>query len=200
MTKTDYFFWYGSIFSPLLPLLFSMKRLNRYQSVIVVFILLSFSADLISRYLISRNYSFLHLYGLLEALVLLYFFSLVIERSKRLILGVAIVFSAVYIVNSLYWEVNTFNMFGRSLECLIMISLSFVLFYQFYNREDDIFIDRSPIFWINIAILVYFSGAFFSFVLSREILSGKMPWVLHNASNMFKNILLAVGLWKVQNR
>lgn len=201
MRTIDYIFWYGSIYSAVIPLLFAWKKLNRYQRVIVIFICLSFSADLFAKYVIhGRNYLFLHFYGILEALLLMYFYSLVIDKDKRVIGILAVIYTLFYLFNSLYWEWNVFNTYARSLECLIMISLSIVLFYQFYNREEDIFIDRLPLFWMNIAILTYFSGAFFSFILSKEILSGPMPWLLHNASNMLKNILFAIGLWKVRDK
>jgi hypothetical protein len=76
--------------------------------------------------------------------------------------------------------------------------LAFSLFYQFYKEENDIFIDQSPLFWMNIAILTYFSGAFFSFILSKEILSGPLPWMLHNVCNALKNILFSIALWKIR--
>ncbi len=198
MRPIDYLLWYGSIYSAAIPLLFTWKKLNRYQGIIVIFICLSFATDLLARYVIQgRNYFFLHGYGFLEAAVLLYFYGLVIENGKKTIRVVTIAYLVFYVVNSLYWERDIFNTYGRSVECLVMISLAITVFYEFYSREEDIFIDRSPLFWFNVAILTYFSGAFFSFILSREILSGPMPWLLHNASNIMKNLLLAVGLWRI---
>lgn len=182
-----------------MPLSLVSKKLNRYQSVITAAICLSFLADLLARYAIhGRNYFFLHFYGIVEAMILLYFYSLVIDDARRIIRIVAFCYLVFYLVNSFYWEWGVFNTYGRSIECLLMISLAIALFYQFYNKEEDIFIDRSPLFWFNIAILAYFSGAFFSFILSKEILSGPLPWMLHNASNMLKNVLFAIGLWKVR--
>jgi hypothetical protein len=197
--RKEYYFIYGSIFSAAIPLLFAMKKLNRYQTVILLVITVSFLTDLTTWYVIKgRNYLFLHVYGILEALLLLYFYSLVLTKSRMTIYGVAIAYSVFYFLNSMWWEFGAFNTYARSIECLIMIGLSLALFYQFYNEEDDIFIDQSPLFWINIAVLTYFSGAFFSFILSKEILSGPLPWMLHNVCNALKNILFAIGLWKIR--
>lgn len=199
MTSVDYVLWYGSVFSPLVPLWFARKKLLPYQSTIVLFILVSFTADLATRYLIEgRNYWLLHIYGFIEAGLLFYFFALVISRLKRLIYGLALLYLAFYCVNSFAWEWNMFNANARTAEAVVMIVLSVLLLHQFYKNEEDIFIDRSPLFWINIAILTYFAGAFFSFILSAEILLGtQMSWRLHNFSNILKNLLLAVALWRI---
>ncbi|MGW8122639.1 hypothetical protein ACV07N_08250 [Roseivirga echinicomitans] len=197
MTNWDYFFVYSSVFSPLIPLFLLLKRgYNRSLRIIILFIAASFLTDLTSAFLIrGNNYIFLHGYGLLEALILFWFFNTVIKNQKW-IPFLAIAFSVFYLINSIWFEWGVFNTIGRSVECLIMIFLSLRLFYQFFQLEEDIFIDRSPTFWITIGILVYFSGAFFTFTLSKYILTDVPLWVLHNISNVLKNIFLAIGLWK----
>ena len=202
MGAIDLILWYGSIFSPLVPLLFVRKSLLPYQKIIIVFISVSFAADLLSRYLIhGRNYWFLHGYGFIEALILFYFYARVLERAKMLVYVLAALYLSFYIVNSLLWEWNMFNTHARTAEAAIMIFLSTLLLYQFYQNEEDIFIDRSPLFWMNIAILTYFAGAFFSFILSSEILLGTlMSWRLHNFSNILKNLIFGIALWRIPQR
>jgi hypothetical protein len=193
-----------SIFSPLVPLLIVVlrrKKLARYQAVIVIFVTVSFLTDLFSTYIMrGGNYYLLHGYGLLESAILIYFYYLVLKESKKVTAIVGAAFLAFYVVNSLTWEYRVFNTYGSTMECLLMIGFAMALFFQFYKEEEDIFIDQSPLFWMNIGILVYFSGAFFSFILSREILSGPMTWMLHNLCNVLKNLLFAIALWKVHPR
>lgn len=199
MTEIDYVLWYGSIFSPVVPLSVTRKGLAPYQITIVLFIVLSFTADVTTRYLIEgRNYWFLHLYGFTEALLLFTFYIQVIDRFKKLVYGMGVVYFIFYAINSIVWEWDTFNTNARTAEAASMIGLAVMLLHQFYQNEDDMFIDRSPLFWINIAILTYFAGAFFTFILSAEILFGtQMTWRLHNFSNILKNLLLAIGLWRI---
>lgn len=200
MTNWDYFFVYSSVFSPLIPLLFLLKgKYNGSLRIIILFISLSFLTDLVSVFLFGNNYTVLHLYGLLEALTLFWFFNTVI-KSQKWISFLTLAYSVFYLINSIWFEWGVFNTIGRSVECLIMIFLSLRLFYQFYKLEEDIFIDRSPIFWITIGILVYFSGAFFTFTLSKYILTDAPLWILHNTSNVLKNVFLAIGLWKVSKK
>jgi hypothetical protein len=199
MAIPDYVLWYGSVFSPLIPLWFVRKKLVPYQRTIVLFILASFTTDLVTTFLLKQNnYWLLHIYGFIEAGLLFWFYAQVINR-KKLIYGLAFLYLAYYVANSLTWEhVEILNENARAGEAVVMIVLSVLLLHQFYRNEEDIFIDRSPLFWINVAILAYFAGAFFSFKLSNEILLGThMSWRLHNFSNILKNLLLAIALWRI---
>jgi hypothetical protein len=205
MTLTDKIITYGSVFSPMIPLLFCWKKkLSRYQIVIILFITFSFTSDLYCTFLHrwifghSVNTPFLHAYGLIEALILIYFYSLILKPINKWLLPVAIIFSLAYLLDSFYLEYGGFNAYGRSLECVLIITFSLMLFFEFYNNEVDIFIDRSPLFWINVALITYFSGALFSFLLSKKILSGPLPWVPHNISNILKNIILGVAVWRIK--
>ncbi len=201
MTLFDYVIWYGSVFSPVVPLLFTWKRLNHFERIIVLSIGVSFFSDLLTTFVLTGyNYSFLHIYGLIEAIILLKFFHTTL-KSQKLILILGIVFITLYLLDSFLLEWNSFNRIGRSFEAATFICLSLLLFYQFYKEEKIVFIENTSIFWFNIAILTYFSGAFFSFLLSNEILSGMIPsWILHNLSNILKNILFAIGLWKANTK
>lgn len=199
MSFWDYFFIYGSVFSPLIPLTALLKRkYDRTLMLIILFVSLSFASDVISVFLINgTNYAFLHGYGLVEALILLMFYHSTLSIKKLVpLLGIA--FILFYLLNSIYYEYGGFNTIGRSVECLLIAFLALLLFYKFFKQEEDIFIERSPLFWINVGVLIYFSGAFFTFVFSKYILSDQPLWILHNVSNILKNIFLAIGLWKVK--
>ena len=194
-----YIVWYGSVFSPLIPLLFFSKNFNYYQKVIVVFILLSFLTDLYTTFLHNgNNFTILHIYGLIDAVILFWFYSIVIDNSKKQIVIVALVFITVYTANSVLLESEVFNTIGRSLQSIIFLILSLILFYQFYQKEEDFFLERSPLFWINVALMVYFGGAFFSFLLSKIMSINLLSWIFHNACNILKNIILGIGLWRAK--
>lgn len=59
---------------------------------------------------------------------------------------------------------------------------------------------KYPLFWINAAFLVYFSGSvFFSLFLESLVKLHEMSAVLsfgyHNTLGMTKNILIAIAFW-----
>lgn len=199
MNFWDYIFIYGSIFSPLIPLLLTPGiTFNVATRLIVLFVLLSFTTDTVTFFFIKgNNHHLLQVYGLLEAGILLVFFYKILD-NKVLPLVSGLIFFPLYILDVIFLSTESFNTLGRSVECLVMIFLSISQFYQFYKKEEEIFIDRSPLFWFTVAIFIYFSGAFFTFILSSYILQGAPLWIFHNLSNIFKNILIGIGLWKVK--
>ena len=59
---------------------------------------------------------------------------------------------------------------------------------------------RLPIFWVNVAVLVYFSGNLFVFMLSDYLVTVLKDnlivyWSFHNFLSIVKNILLAIGFY-----
>jgi hypothetical protein len=201
---------YGSILSPLLPIgvvLATRKRLNRTFLLLLYLILLALTSDIVNTILALQkinNLPIAHVYGLLEGLFLIFFFSLILQLSKPVFVSLFSGYGILYILNSIFNEsIYTFNAYSRSAEALLMLILSVFALHIFYIREDDIFIEKSPEFWAIIAILFYFSGALFSFLLSTDMLSQSRDrfygsWVLHNFSNVLKNVIFAIGLWKIK--
>lgn len=195
---------YGSIFSVVFPLLFVKSAVTHPFRWALALIGLSFTTDILltTVFFGSPNIKALHLYGFAESFLVTTFYYFVLgERKwlKYLFIG----FTLFYAIDALFIEPNQFNAIGSSLEALMIIFLSLRLFYHFFSEEEEVFLERSPTFWINIAFLVYFSGALFSFILSTDILSQSRDrfytsWALNNISNFLKNLLLAVGFWRIK--
>ena len=56
-------------------------------------------------------------------------------------------------------------------------------------------------FWINTAILIYFSGNLFLFIFNTYLVSVLKDdlvvyWSFHNLLYLIKNVLFAIGLWQ----
>lgn len=183
-------------------------RLEKSLKIIVILLAASFISDLlllaIGRHGIN-NLPVIHLYGLIEAGLLAYFFMQVLNRRRYLITGVMILYVVYYVINSIFFEsIFSFNANARAVEAVIMLVFCLLYFYQVYQTEEDIFIDRSPHFLIIVGTVIYFAGAFFSFLLATNILLGANDnlfgsWVLHNASNILKHIVYTFAMWRAQN-
>ncbi|UII33681.1 hypothetical protein LVD17_07600 [Fulvivirga ulvae] len=58
-----------------------------------------------------------------------------------------------------------------------------------------------PLFWVNSAILLYFSGVLFLFLFFEPLAkvneaSAVISYMFHNVLLVLKNVLFAVGFWK----
>jgi len=197
-----------SILSPCLGIglgLIIYKRLSLPARIITLLLGVSITCDVIMYWMAESGVNNLwvaHIYGFIEALLLSVFFaSLILKR--RYIIGVSLLYLTFYVLNSIFLEpIETFNANARALEAVMMISFCFLFFYHIYQMEADIFIERSPDFWIVIGVVIYFSGAFFSFLLATDILSDSYrnfygSWILHNLSNTLKNLAFAFALWQI---
>lgn len=200
---------YLSNFSPLIFfVILILKRRCHFlviDQIIIAIVILSFSTDITLKYIIDgRNYIYIFLYVLLETLLLLYLFHKLLKRRSILILSMLFLFLITlifeFIIKNPLYELFTFSL---TIRCLIFIILSLIYFHQVYNKEADIFKAEAPQFWYNVGILIYFSLAFFPFLLATELLKEMFDytlWQVHNIGNIMKNIIFAIGLWMVQKR
>ena len=168
---------------------------------IFILVLTSFSLDF-GAYLFAKvygyNYWIINVYFFLELIVLIAFFHG--ELSKKgivlligLLLGVSLSYH--FLINGFHSRPATYN----ALNNFVQIFFSLWLYYCIFQQGTDIFIENSFIFWANTGILVYFSGSLFTIILGSEILSNpSLTWTFHNIANILKNLLFAIGLWKVR--
>lgn len=199
-----------SIIPPLLlgVVLYSKKRISREYSPIIILTVVSLLCDILARWAAKEyqnNMPVSHLYSLVQALTIMWFFALSMPKVRKSINFILITYGAYYIINSILFEpLLTFNETARIIQTWIIIPLSLYYFYNLYNSESTIFLERNGRFWIVVGILFYFSGAFFTFLFSKKILS--IPdttffgtWIIHNISNFIKNLFFTIGLWLGQH-
>ena len=195
---------YGSNFFALIPLVVSIiiykKNLDRKYFIIIMLVIISLSSDMISFFfgwVYGLNYSIMNLYILFEILLVGYFFYLNLDIKKVVLTFTCIsLFTFLYLI--LYINFNSYYGLFLAVNSHINIFWCIWLFYQFFKEEKEFYIERSPVFWINIGLLTYFSGALFTFILSTQILNSPLPYSFLHVANILKNILFAIGLWKVR--
>lgn len=119
------------------------------------------------------------------------------------------VFIPLLLIIALYdYKINglsNFDNYSVSVESIFLIGFSMFFFYYCLKHllfEDNIL--NSPAFWMNTAVLVYFSGNLFLFVFSNYLMKAdpKMRFILwgviHSSFNMLYNLVLATGFWKAK--
>jgi len=194
------------MFSALIPIsigLSSLGRTSNFNYRIILLIcscsfLVDISASIYGRFYGQSNYWIINIYYTTDLILLLIFFYKNLTY-RALVIIISITLIAIYIWSVTFLGFHTRPTTFRLVHNLAQILLSLVLYYQFFLIGDDIFLEELPIFWFNTAILVYFSGSFFTYLLSSEILTNtSLTWTLHNISNILKNLLFAIGLWKAR--
>ena len=201
----------GSFLSILLPLAAGWRRYRQLPPSlqnIFWFCVGAFLLDACSRilWLLSiPNLFFGHISTLVEFLFLTNAFRLTFGNfiSSRLMYAVMAIFSLLAIANSTFlqdFQLN--NSYIKILESAILILLSLTYYYKLILEMKVFHLERHPFFWINTAILIYFSSSLFVFIYSNYLLyyshqAGIQIWFIHSLFFILFNCILSIGLWIV---
>jgi len=192
-----------TILLPVVAGLFKIKSFNNDFRWLFVFFLFSMVIEFVAHSLKQRGINNLwlgNIYFLVECFVL----SIIIARwlkSKRLRIFIA-VFLAAYLV---VWIFTTFfvldfyifNNYARTVESFVFVFLScFVLMTVSTDTSQVIF--QNPKFWFGSALLIYFSVNLIVFGTVNYISSNHghlmdNTWMIHSVTNIFANLLFAIG-------
>lgn len=196
----------GSVFIPLCLALAHKKRIPDELIPIYWILIVSLTCDVISisllKYAISINTLLIgniYLFAQFSLLVWIFVKQL---QSKKVINIVYIFFIFFYVINISFFQGPwIFNSISNVLASLILIALCLYYFYRLLYDMPTVHIHSLPMLWISFAVLTYYAGNFFLFLVSNYLVEGareshRIIWILHNLLNITKNILFAIALWQ----
>lgn len=195
--------------SILLPILLVCFGIRKWSGIFKTIAILIASSGIISfiayRYYINaeNNMFLLHGYTIIEYLLwsLVYYAVFQVKLLKRIIILLLILFIGFSIVNICLWQsLETYNSYGRSLESFLLMCFAIAWFYKVFSEGKIAKLEAFPFFWINAAVLLYFSGAFLLFVSNNFMLSLARKqlleaWALHGIFLILHYTFISIGLW-----
>jgi hypothetical protein len=199
---------YISFGSVLVPMLFAFANWRKVWldfKPLCLILILSLAADLLSLFFIEYS---LNTYIIGNLFLIIQFSLLVLVFRKQLpnpkaIDAILFLLVAFCILNySIFQGPKVFNSVSNVLASLVLIGLSLFYFYRLLNDLPIVHIQHLPMLWISFAVLTYYAGNFFLFLINNYIINNvqsgphKLMWILHNLLNITKNILFAVALWQ----
>ncbi|WP_299683430.1 hypothetical protein [uncultured Dokdonia sp.] len=194
------------IIVPLVIAFWRFKYLNKIQLLLLGLLVISALTSTVARYLWSikeNNLYLLHYYTVIEFCCWAAIFYLFFESvfMKRIIFWIGIGYVAFAIVNSVFWEtLETFNTNSRSLESVLLIFFSIAYYVKMFREKRISRLEYNASFWVNAAVLVYFSSGFLLFEFSDLLLnlsSYKIRgvWGVHGIFLIVHYILITIGVW-----
>ncbi len=190
--------------SCLLPLILTLLKRPSSRAIHLVRILTaaSFIFDTISLYYGRQginSYPVNNAFLLVQFIILLLIYREAFGWRYRPVYVAGAVYTALFGVNYLFVQSPyTLNSYAYTVSGVILMVLSLLYFRYLLKNLPEPHVHRSPLIWINIAVLVYFGGNLFLFMLYNFFASG--IWILHNMLNIIKNILLFVAVWQSQRK
>jgi len=198
-----------SLLIPLITALFVKGSLRRPLWILVAYLVISGSINLVAILNSHRNnLPWLHLYTCVEGTLLLFFYRLIQPASwmRRLNTVLLIAFPLLCLVNGLYLQsMYQFNSYVRPIEALLLIGNSVYYFWYDTAKRETGSWAANPVNWINAGFLVYFSGSLFQFIFSNVVSATAGYTVkllildIHGALVLCMYILMAIGFYKCKN-
>lgn len=189
-----------SVCSFLIPLIAGFKN---KRSLLWKYILLSFSCDiamiLLKRVALVNINPLANIYVLAEFCIIAAYYSRAIPTARKALLFITGLVLIPYIIQLLAG-----GLYIRYGKFTALFSFTYILFslYGFYTilkQTKHSRVERSAFFWVNVALLVGFSGKFLVF-LFEDFLNQHYKhlwegiWLLFKAINVVINILFAIAL------
>lgn len=182
------------------------RQLNNDQKLLFVLITLALLIELTGRilwHLRINNLFLYHFYSVAEFVLLGVLYvrhldGLIESVYIRFILAVFVLFA---LVNTLFFQsLQQFNSHVTFAESLLLIIFSILYFYKELRDLENRNLDRVPMFWINTAVITYFSGALVLFHVANDLIPESMKvkgvvWGIHALFNIVHYTLFAIALW-----
>lgn len=151
-----------------------------------------------------NNLVVLHFFTPIELFMLMAYYRSEFDNRyfKFMLLAVSLVFIGFAAVNMLFWQpLNEINTAVRSVECALLIIVSLCLWGKIMRDMRIENLAGTVVFWINTAVLFYFSGTALLYLFSNVLLQTAMKsalwlWTFHFALMLIYYILISIGLWK----
>lgn len=192
--------------------LIHFKELDKPLKVLFYFVCYGTFTEVLIRLLIifaniKNTMPFVHLYGLITYPLLFIFYSYILKNIKRryfLVLGV--LFVVYWGVNSLFIQsIYEFPTLPNSLGDMLIILFAIVYFYNVMLEANIMKLADEPLVWINTAILIYFTGNLFYYILFNVILEAsrefsKITVAFSCALMALLYSLMTVGFFKARKR
>jgi hypothetical protein len=199
-----------SITSTLIPLVAGLIYLRQLRGqaffVLIFYLFLSFAADLISNILSAKGKSTLYIiniYSLVELILLLViYYRLSTEKTfKQTLLIVTSSYCFFFVLYCMFYTpISESSVVINGSEALVLIFISILFMFDSILKASNTV--NSHHFWINVAILSYFSMSFFTFLAVNQIFVKNVAvptrnlWIIHNIVHILFNSLITVAILK----
>lgn len=186
---------------PIVIGIIQIHKLNKYLLLLFALVVCSFLSDLLVHYNREWRYFIWSILSILDFLILstIFFFSSKNTFKRELYFSGLLLF---FIYSIFYFFIfqNLQNKLPdiRAITLFTFLIISTASFIELYNNIEHENLFLFPFFWINVAVLIYFSGNLF-LIISYNIFTMEKVYQLytpiHNTLNTVKNLLFAAAFF-----
>jgi hypothetical protein len=159
-----------------------------------------FSAGFLHDLKINVNYS-ASIYRIIAFPLIstLYFYALG-KQHRKSFFYINIAYFIFAVLNVLFIQKSTINTYALVLNSILVIIFCLYYFYWLLKELPTAQLQRLPMFWINSAFIIYFSGNLFLFVFTSylvHVLNSNLLvyWTIHNILGIIEGLMIVIALW-----
>ncbi len=204
------FLWY-SIFIPLLAGTFYFRRLNLSHKYLYGFVITGVCTEITSRILkmvleIKNNMPLGHVYISVSFIFIALFYLHELKGfiKKKIIIWTIVIFELFSILNVIFFQsYYSYPSITGAASALFLVVFAILLFTRIMIEGKIKKLSQSSLIWINSAVLIYYSGNFFFYILYNYILSYSQEFIIR-ALNFFTllyllfYVFIAIGFLKAK--
>jgi len=208
--KWDYLFIDLSVLSALIPFVFGIISYRKHKLVLVqqlifilvVITLLTESVVLFLSYFGINNLPIFHLFTIAQFSI----YILIMRKgckpflSRSFFHGIFFLF-IIFALLDAFWLNNlySFNNYSRPVASLFLIFFALCFFYKTLKELKIQSLEREPLFWLSMGMLIYFSCSLFVFLFTNYVKTSNEAlftiWNINAIFNIILNLSYAVALW-----
>lgn len=194
-----------SVIIPTIIVFIKFRFGNDTQKWISVLVLITLLGEVLLNVLVryyDNNLPVLHFFTVCQFVL----FVLIFEKAliplfppvffKSLIIGFLIfAFFDAFLFNGL----KNFNSNSRPLSSFILIFLALSFFYKTLKELKIKYLEKEPVLWLSIGVILYFSGSLFIFIFTNYVRNSNEVlltlWGIHAIFNIVLNLSYSAALW-----
>nr|WP_319272795.1 hypothetical protein [uncultured Draconibacterium sp.] len=201
-----------SILIPFFIGIYRYRQFNKNLRFVFYFVIFGTITEIVTRIIIysgaTNTLPVTHIYLMIEFLILGLFYTHVLQDiiRKRVMLGIIILFEIYCLINTLFLQsIFEYPSIPQSVSKLLLVGFSILFFYKIMIETSVPNLWKEPLIFINIAILVYYSGNLFYSLLFNLILEysrefSKITQYYFAGLMTLFYILIAIGFWKANKQ
>lgn len=208
MSFVDYF-TSASVLSIILPAiisLFKLKSLNASLRLLSVYLISTSIKEGVCTYLASYHQNNIPIYNIVGifdnvVLLLIFYYSGVNQKYKKVILGFIVILSIFSIINiSSIQGINNLNTYSRLVRAIFIVIITLSYFYELLKGADNQNLIKLPLFWVSTGLLFFSTGTFFlyslyTFYTNLNPETGKILWLINSLLYLVQNVLFTIALF-----
>jgi hypothetical protein len=197
------------ILIPLFIGIFYFSKLSKSHKFLFWFVVTGSITEITSRSLkmilqIKNNMPLGHLYITVSFIFIGLFFYHELKDfiNKKILIWIIILYGIFSFMNVLLFQSHlSFPSITGATSALFLVTFSILLFANIMRKEQIKILSDSSLIWINTAVIVYYSGNFFLFILYNFLLDHSLGFLIKILNffaimNLIFYVLIAIGIFK----